>query len=104
MDLGIQDTIFLITGGTSGLGLATAGCLIGEGARVVVSSPHAQSVERAIAKLGGNEHTLGVVADNADPASADRLVSAALRGAAASPARHPWPGQRIGTGACVAAI
>jgi 3-oxoacyl-[acyl-carrier protein] reductase len=78
MDLAIQDKVFLITGGTSGLGLAAAGCLIDEGARVVVSSPNPQSVKKAVAELGGNDHALGVVADNADPAWAGRLVGAAL--------------------------
>jgi len=78
MDLGIQDKVFLITGGTSGLGLAAARCLIGEGARAVVSSPNEQSVEKAVAELGGTDQAVGVVADNADPDSAGRLVGAAL--------------------------
>jgi 3-oxoacyl-[acyl-carrier protein] reductase len=78
MDLGIQDKVFLITGGTAGLGLAAARCLVGEGARVVISSRTAQSVQKAAAELGGDDHAVGVVADNADLVAADRLVSAAL--------------------------
>ena len=36
MDLGLQDHVFIVAGGTSGLGLATAHVLVDGGARVVV--------------------------------------------------------------------
>ena len=77
MDLGLQDTVYVITGATRGLGLAAARELAADGARVVVSGRSEASVAAAVAELGGAERAHGVVADNADPASAARLVEAA---------------------------
>lgn len=78
MDLGLSDKVFLVTGGARGLGRATADQLVAEGARVVLSGRHADSLEAAVAALGDN--AVAVVADNADPATAQRLIDKA-RGA-----------------------
>jgi len=78
MDLNVHGRVFLVTGGTSGLGLAAARTLVQEGARVVVSSRRQEAVDKAVAELGGNEVALGVAADNADPAAAARLVASAM--------------------------
>ena len=72
MDLGLSGRVFVVTGGTRGLGRATAEVLVSEGAQVVVSSRNADAVSRAAEQLG----CVGVAADNADPATAGRLVSA----------------------------
>lgn len=37
MDLGLKDRVYVVTGGSRGLGLATAQSLPAEGARVVLS-------------------------------------------------------------------
>ncbi|ARF53195.1 oxidoreductase [Streptomyces gilvosporeus] len=79
VDLMIGGKVFLVTGGTKGLGLAAARVLTAEGARVVVSSRTQEAVEKAVAELGGPDHAMGLVADNADPEAADRLTAAALR-------------------------
>ncbi|MCQ4042094.1 SDR family oxidoreductase [Streptantibioticus rubrisoli] len=79
MDLMIDGKVFLVTGGTKGLGLAAAQALTAEGARVVVSSRTQESVDKAVAELGGPEHAIGLAVDNADPEAADRLTAAALR-------------------------
>ncbi|ANZ21036.1 oxidoreductase [Streptomyces noursei ATCC 11455] len=79
MDLMIDDKVFLVTGGTKGLGLAAARVLTAEGARVVVSSRSQEAVDRAVAELGGPDHATGLVADNADPEAADRMTAAALQ-------------------------
>lgn len=76
MDLGLRDRVYIVTGGTAGLGLATARALVADGAKVVVSSRNQESVDRAVNDLG--ENALGVVADNADVTTPDRLVAAAL--------------------------
>src|SRR4051812_46923458 len=76
MDLGLRDRVYVVTGGTKGLGRATADALVADGARVVVSSRSQESVDSAVADLGDNAR--GVAADNADPATAERLVQAAL--------------------------
>lgn len=76
MDLGLDGRVYVVTGGTKGLGLATARCLVDDGARVVVSSRSQSSVDAAVATLGSTA-AVGVAADNADPATADRLVETA---------------------------
>ncbi|GAA0697903.1 SDR family oxidoreductase [Kitasatospora atroaurantiaca] len=77
MDLGLQYKVYVVTGATRGLGLASARELVADGARVVLSGRSKESVDAAVAELGGPEHAHGVVADNADPAAAGRLVEAA---------------------------
>src|SRR5579871_5885813 len=77
MDLGLEGGVFLITGGTSGLGRATAKVLVDEGAQVVVSSRDPRAVLTAASELR-TDRTLGVPADNSDPAAPERLVAAAI--------------------------
>ena len=68
MDLGLADHTYIVTGGTRGLGRATAEVLVAEGARVVISSRSQESVDEAVAALGPS--AIGVAADNADPETA----------------------------------
>lgn len=77
MDLGLQQRVYVLTGATRGLGLASARALVADGARVVVSGRSEESVAAAVESLGGSGHAHGVVADNADPDTAGRLVAAA---------------------------
>jgi 3-oxoacyl-[acyl-carrier protein] reductase len=76
MDLGVADRVYVVTGAARGLGRAAADVLVAEGARVVVSGRHQESLDAAVAALG--EQAVAVVADNADPATPARLVTAAL--------------------------
>src|SRR3954452_20960982 len=76
MDLGLRERVYVVTGGTKGLGRATADALVADGARVVVSSRSQESVDAALTALGDNAR--GLAADNADPATPERLVRAAL--------------------------
>jgi 3-oxoacyl-[acyl-carrier protein] reductase len=78
MDLGLQDRVYLVTGGTRGLGRAAAEVLVNEGARIVVSSRHEDAVQKAVADLGGNSKAVGITADNAEPSAAERLVAAGV--------------------------
>lgn len=71
MDLQLTDKVFLVTGASRGLGLATARALADEGAHVVLAARSAEAVERAAAEVGGT----GIAADLADPAAADDLVA-----------------------------
>jgi 3-oxoacyl-[acyl-carrier protein] reductase len=77
MDLGLRDRVYVVTGASRGLGRATAEVLVAEGARVVLSSRSAGSVQAAVTRLGSPSAT-GVAADNADPTTPDRLIDAAL--------------------------
>jgi 3-oxoacyl-[acyl-carrier protein] reductase len=76
MDLGLKDRVYIVTGGSRGLGLASASALVAEGARVVIAARSAEAVADAAAALGA-EHAVGVPADNADPETPGRLVAAA---------------------------
>ncbi|MCX4404924.1 SDR family oxidoreductase [Streptomyces sp. NBC_01764] len=77
MDLGLKDRVYIVTGGTRGLGRAAARELVADGARVVVSGRNEKSAAAAEGELGGPGQVVGVVADNADPGSPDRLIGAA---------------------------
>jgi 3-oxoacyl-[acyl-carrier protein] reductase len=76
VDLGLDGRVYVVTGGTKGLGFATAEALVADGARVVVSSRSQASVDEAVRRLG--DRARGIAADNADPATSERLVEAAL--------------------------
>jgi 3-oxoacyl-[acyl-carrier protein] reductase len=81
MDLGLRDRVYLVTGGSRGLGFAAAQALVADGARVVVSAPHEASAAAATARLAQNaaaaDTATWVAADNADPATPGRLIAAA---------------------------
>jgi 3-oxoacyl-[acyl-carrier protein] reductase len=77
MDLGLRDRVYLITGGSAGLGLATAEVLVGEGACVVVSGRSESALDAAVDRLG-SERATGVSCDNADTETPDRLIHTAL--------------------------
>ncbi len=97
MDLELQGKVLLVTGGSRGLGYATAEALVAEGARVVVSSRDRASVDAAASRLGA----VGIVADQADAGAPARLVEAAqaaygrLDGALVSVGGPP-PGSALG--------
>jgi 3-oxoacyl-[acyl-carrier protein] reductase len=81
MDLGLSGRVYLVTGGSRGLGLAAAEALVADGARVVLSSPHEATASAAAARLSRNaasaDSVTWVVADNSDPNTPDRLIAAA---------------------------
>jgi 3-oxoacyl-[acyl-carrier protein] reductase len=73
MDLGLTDRVYLVTGGSKGLGYATASALVAEGARVVITGRTDETVAKSAAELGA----IGVACDNADPATPSRLIATA---------------------------
>ena len=75
MDLDLSDRVYLVTGGSRGLGFATASVLVAEGARVVLTGRDETAVTAAVASLG--ERAVGVVGDNADPDLPARLLAEA---------------------------
>jgi NAD(P)-dependent dehydrogenase (short-subunit alcohol dehydrogenase family) len=77
MDLQLTDRAVIITGGTDGLGLALAGRLVEEGAKVAVCGRDEGRLAAAVAELeaaGGD--ILGVKADVTEPGDLAYLVSA----------------------------
>ena len=65
MDLGLRDRTYIVTGGSTGLGFATARCLVAEGANVVLVARDEQALERSVAQLG--DRAAGLSGDLADP-------------------------------------
>jgi 3-oxoacyl-[acyl-carrier protein] reductase len=72
VDLSLGGRVCVVTGSTSGIGLATARLLAAEGARVVVSGRDPERVDRARAEASAE---LGVVVDLAEPGAPDELVA-----------------------------
>ncbi|MFI6506496.1 glucose 1-dehydrogenase [Streptosporangium sp. NPDC050855] len=70
-----DDRIALITGGTSGIGLATARRLLDEGARVVVTGRDRARLDEAVAVLDGGDRVLAVRGDTADLHDLDALTA-----------------------------
>jgi NAD(P)-dependent dehydrogenase (short-subunit alcohol dehydrogenase family) len=68
-----QGKTVLVTGGTSGIGLATATRLAGEGARVVVTGSRPSSIDKARKVLNGKAHY--VLNDSGDPKAVGELVA-----------------------------
>lgn len=60
----LQNKVALITGGTSGMGFATAQEFINEGATVILTGRTKDSVENAVAKLGTK--SIGIVSNAGD--------------------------------------
>lgn len=80
MDLQLRDRVFIVTGGSRGLGRASAEALVAEGARVVLSGRSQESLDAAAAALdavAGRRVAVGVVADNAERETPRRLLAAA---------------------------
>ena len=81
MDLGLRDRVYLVTGGSRGLGFAAASALVADGARVLVSAPHEATAAAAVARLAQHatraDAAAWIVADNAEPAAPGQLITAA---------------------------
>ena len=79
MDLGLAGQVYVVTGGSRGLGRATAQVLVEEGASVVLAGRTRDSVEAAAAELtaAGPGRATAVTGDLADPGTPQRLVEAA---------------------------
>ncbi|MEU7486380.1 SDR family oxidoreductase [Streptomyces sp. NPDC042319] len=76
MDLGLADRTVLVTGGSSGVGLATVRALLDEGARVATCGRDADRLDKAAARLGaGDDRLLTGVCDVRDAAAVRDFVA-----------------------------
>ncbi len=73
----LKNKTALITGGNSGIGLATAKLFVAEGARVVITGRNQATLEAAAKELGPN--ALAVVADATDIAATENAVAQAVK-------------------------
>ncbi|MDH6593955.1 NAD(P)-dependent dehydrogenase (short-subunit alcohol dehydrogenase family) [Variovorax sp. TBS-050B] len=69
----LADKIALVTGGTSGIGLATAQRFVAEGAHVFVTGRRQAELDAAVNTIGRN--VTGVLGDVSRPADLDRLYA-----------------------------
>src|SRR6201986_2045331 len=65
-----------ITGGNSGIGLATAKLFVAEGARVVITGRNKETLAAAASELGPN--ALAIVADATDIAATEAAIKQAV--------------------------
>lgn len=75
MDLGLKDKVYVVTGGTRGLGYAIARELVADGAKVVVTGRDEKRAAEAAAELGPD--AAGVAVDNSDPQAPRQLIATA---------------------------
>lgn len=78
MDFGLKDRVAVVTGGSSGIGLATADLLLGEGARVAICGRDGSRLQRAADDLGSRHDAGRVLAVSCDVLKPDDVT--ALRG------------------------
>jgi 3-oxoacyl-[acyl-carrier protein] reductase len=74
VDLGLKDKVFVVGGGSKGLGRGTARALVDEGARVLLLSRDEASIDAAVADLGATAR--GIAADMAYPGTAEMVAAA----------------------------
>ncbi|OGS48058.1 MAG: hypothetical protein A3K68_05195 [Euryarchaeota archaeon RBG_16_68_13] len=69
-----EGRVVLVTGGSSGIGFATAKAFLGEGARVAITGRDAKRLARARRDLSAEGKVLSVQGDVSKPADAKRFV------------------------------
>jgi 3-oxoacyl-[acyl-carrier protein] reductase len=75
MDLGLQGSVALVTGATSGLGLASAKALAAEGVSVAIVGRRG---DLAAAEAAALPSAIGIEADISDPEAPQRIVDATV--------------------------
>ena len=75
---GIGDKVFLVTGGSRGIGLDLAKTLLDQGAKVVICGRKQEGLDTAVAQLDAMDRVLAVSAHVAKEADVDRLFDQAV--------------------------
>lgn len=83
MDLGLNGKAVVVTGGTSGIGLAAADVLLAEGARVAICGRSAERLSTATSRLTERHGAANLLTGSADITKADTMAAFADKVAAA---------------------
>ncbi len=76
MNLGLRDKVALVTGGSRGIGKATAQALLDEGCAVAICARNAERLQATVAELSqGGKRVMGVPTDLTDEAAVQRFAS-----------------------------
>jgi len=75
-DFGVKDKVYVIMGGTAGLGFSAARALVRHGARVIVAGRSPETLQTALEILGPGAK--GLAGDAAAPETAERAVQLAV--------------------------
>ena len=79
MDLGLRGKVALVTGGSRGIGKATAKSLLDEGCSVAICARNAERLNASACEFSRHgARVLGVVADTTDQPSVARFIAAAV--------------------------
>ncbi|MBL9115125.1 MAG: SDR family oxidoreductase [Verrucomicrobiaceae bacterium] len=73
----VDGLVFVVAGGTTGMGLSGAELLVANGARLVVYSRSEENVAAALERLGAKAR--GIVGDAGDPVTAEAAVKMAVQ-------------------------
>jgi NAD(P)-dependent dehydrogenase (short-subunit alcohol dehydrogenase family) len=68
-----ENKVVVVTGGSDGIGLATAKAFVAEGAHVYITGRRQERLDEAVKEVGGS--VVGVQGDVSDPAAVDRLYA-----------------------------
>jgi len=68
----LENKVAVVTGGSAGIGLATAKEFIAQGAKVVITGRNQQTIDDAVKELGSN--AVGIQADAANLNDTNKLV------------------------------
>ncbi len=71
-----ESSVYMIVGGTSGMGLSASKALVGDGNRVALLGRNPESLKIALADLG--DSAIGLVGDAVDPKSTEALLKMTL--------------------------
>jgi len=69
----LTDKVALITGGSTGIGFATAQQFVADGAYVFITARRQKELDQAVSTIGKN--ITGIVGDVSKPADLDRIMA-----------------------------
>lgn len=74
----MSDAVLLITGGSTGIGAATARAAVADGWRVALAARTASKLDTLVDELGGEAHAIAITCDVTDKASQQAMVQTTL--------------------------